>query len=110
LSYDHELRGRLSQITEPDQSHRQDQRTYGQAHGMSELDRVRWRCRRGMLELDLVLGKFIEKHYLSLSDSEIETFKEMLNYPDNELCDLILEKAPLKDECCKKLLELMKTI
>ena len=29
---------------------------------MSELDRIRWHCRRGMLELDLVLARFLERH------------------------------------------------
>ena len=34
---------------------------------MSEIDRIRWSCRRGLLELDLVLQRFLNDHYLSLT-------------------------------------------
>jgi len=29
---------------------------------MGDFDRVRWRCRRGLLELDLILARFLERH------------------------------------------------
>jgi antitoxin CptB len=53
------------------------------------LERVRWRSRRGLLELDIVLGRFIEKHYAQLSESEKQTFEELLDMPDNPLWDII---------------------
>ena len=56
---------------------------------MSDLDRLRWQCRRGLLELDLVLARFIERHYSSLALAEQESFKRLLDYPDNDLWDLI---------------------
>jgi antitoxin CptB len=56
---------------------------------MSDLGRVRWQCRRGLLELDLVLARFLERHYSSLARAEQESFKGLLEYPDNDLWDLI---------------------
>ena len=53
------------------------------------LQRVRWRCRRGLLELDILLGRFVESHYARLSESEQETFEEFLDMADNPLWDLV---------------------
>ena len=53
-------------------------------------DRVRWRCRRGLLELDLVLNAFLEQHYDSLDASGLEAFKSLLARSDHELLDLVM--------------------
>jgi antitoxin CptB len=53
------------------------------------LQRIRWRCRRGLLELDIVFGRFIEVHYAKLSEAERQIFEEFLDMPDNPLWDLI---------------------
>ena len=60
---------------------------------MSELDRVRWRCRRGLLELDLVLKKFLERRYDQLGPEERDLFVELLDQPDNDLLDFALGRA-----------------
>jgi antitoxin CptB len=62
---------------------------------MKELERVRWRCRRGLLELDIVLGRFIEQHYAALDDRQRVAFDELLDLPDTELWDLITGKTAL---------------
>lgn len=56
---------------------------------MSELDRVRWHCRRGMLELDLVLSRFLERHFADLPPHERAAFKGLLELSDNELWDVV---------------------
>ncbi|MFZ5524756.1 MAG: succinate dehydrogenase assembly factor 2 [Pseudomonadota bacterium] len=53
------------------------------------IQRVRWRSRRGLLELDIVLGRFIEKYYAGLDQTERQAFEEMLDMPDNPLWDMI---------------------
>ena len=53
------------------------------------LQRLRWRCRRGLLELDIVLGRFVAAHYATLSVNEREIFEEFLDMPDNPLWDMI---------------------
>ncbi|HEU5284728.1 MAG TPA: succinate dehydrogenase assembly factor 2 [Burkholderiales bacterium] len=56
---------------------------------MAELDRIRWRCRRGLLELDLVLERFLERVYARLTPEERDVFKGLLERSDNELWDLV---------------------
>jgi len=51
---------------------------------------LRWRCRRGMLELDILLNEFIDKKYTSLNKAEKEIFNQVLDYPDQLLFDLFL--------------------
>jgi len=60
---------------------------------MGDLDRIRWRCRRGLLELDLVLKGFLERHYGELDADQRRLFIELLDQPDNELLDLALGRA-----------------
>jgi len=59
---------------------------------MKELERVRWRCRRGLLELDIVLGHFVEQRYLALDGRQRVIFDELLDLPDTELWDAITGK------------------
>ena len=54
-----------------------------------DLERVRWRCRRGLLELDIVLGRFVEQHYAKLDAGEKQAFEALLDMPDNPLWDMI---------------------
>jgi antitoxin CptB len=56
---------------------------------MSELDRIRWHCRRGLLELDLVLARFLDQRLTALSGPEREAFKSLLQRSDNDLWDLV---------------------
>ena len=57
------------------------------------LERVRWRCRRGLLELDIVLGRFVDEHYAQLNEDEARAFEELLDMPDNPLWDMIAGRA-----------------
>jgi antitoxin CptB len=59
---------------------------------MKELERVRWRCRRGLLELDIVLGRFIEQRYPLMNEEQRVVFDELLDLPDTELWDLVTGK------------------
>ena len=54
------------------------------------LDALRWQCRRGMLELDLLLGAFLEHGYRQLSADEQARFARLLAYPDQTLYDLLM--------------------
>ena len=59
------------------------------------LERVRWRCRRGMLEMDILLARFVEQRYAQLDAPQREAFDELLDLPDTELWDLVRgEKEP----------------
>jgi antitoxin CptB len=64
---------------------------------MSEADRIRWQCRRGLLELDLVLAKFLDIHLKNLSPVQLTIFKRLLDYPDNDLWDFASGKRAPPD-------------
>ena len=56
----------------------------------SRDSRLRWRCRRGMLELDLILNQFLDQGYDGLSPQNKQLLDRMLDYPDQLLFDLLL--------------------
>jgi antitoxin CptB len=46
------------------------------------IERLRWQCRRGMLELDVLLQAFLEQHYSELSPRLQQQFVQLLGLPD----------------------------
>ena len=74
---------------------------------MKELDRIRWRCRRGMLELDIVLQGFVDKYYMQLDDIELKNFDALLSLPDNDLWDMITSKKKVEDIKLQPVLQLL---
>ena len=56
---------------------------------MSTLNRLRWQCRRGMLELDLLLLQFLEQDYAALEPSAQRAFESLLEAGDEELWGMI---------------------
>jgi antitoxin CptB len=59
---------------------------------MSEESRLRWLCRRGMKELDVIMSGYLENHYTNASDAEKNGFKALLEMPDPDLYALLLGK------------------
>jgi antitoxin CptB len=55
--------------------------------------RLRWRARRGLLENDLVLTRFLDRHEASLTDADVLGLHHLLDQTDNELLDLILGRV-----------------
>jgi antitoxin CptB len=51
--------------------------------------RIRWDCRRGMLELDIVLAQFMEQNFEQLTPHEMDAFKDLLAYSDPDLWGVI---------------------
>lgn len=50
-----------------------------------EINKLRWRCRRGAKELDLILGEFITHHYAALNAAERRNFARLLTCSDPQL-------------------------
>lgn len=57
-----------------------------------KADRLRWQCRRGMLELDYLLLGFLEQTYAGLSEAEQSNFIEFLKEADPDLYAWIVSK------------------
>ena len=54
--------------------------------------RLRWRARRGLLENDLILTRFLDAHEELLTDAEVDAFSRLMELSDNELMGLILNR------------------
>ena len=55
----------------------------------ADMNRLRWHCRRGLLENDLVLERFLERHGAGLEGRRLQAFETLLEYGDNELWNLL---------------------
>jgi antitoxin CptB len=73
---------------------------------VAETDRIRWQCRRGLLELDLVLVRFLDRHLENLSSMQLAAFQRLLQYPDNDLWDLASGKMTAPDAETASIIEL----
>jgi antitoxin CptB len=56
----------------------------------SELSRLKWRCRRGMRELDVMLLRYLEHVYPSAAAEEQAAFRHLLDLQDPEVYGLLL--------------------
>jgi antitoxin CptB len=61
------------------------------------INRIRWRCRRGMLENDLVLARFLEAKGPTLAEDEMAMLDRLLDFTDNDLWDLIAGRREPQD-------------
>lgn len=57
-----------------------------------EVRRLSWRCRRGLLELDIVLQRFSEHHLAGLSAQELLVFDSLLDLPDNDFLEVVTSR------------------
>jgi antitoxin CptB len=65
---------------------------------MGELDRLRWRCRRGMLELDLLLQGFLDKGYPQLDEAQQIIFSRLLELSDQTLSEYLLGMHEIEEK------------
>ncbi|HZE11030.1 MAG TPA: succinate dehydrogenase assembly factor 2 [Burkholderiales bacterium] len=63
----------------------------------AEMNRLRWRCRRGLLENDLVLERFLAAHAPWLEGERLRAFQALLDYPDDELWGLVSGRSECRD-------------
>jgi succinate dehydrogenase flavin-adding protein (antitoxin of CptAB toxin-antitoxin module) len=55
-------------------------------------NRLRWNCRRGLLELDLVLERFLAQN-ANLERGGLACLNEILEFPDNDLWDIVIGRS-----------------
>jgi antitoxin CptB len=77
---------------------------------MKQLERVRWRCRRGLLELDLVLQRFVDEYYARLGEAERRQFETLLDLSDNELWDMITLRKKQRNSSLQHVLSLLQGV
>jgi antitoxin CptB len=62
------------------------------------LSKLRWRCRRGLLENDLFIERFFERHADGLTVRHAQALNELMDLADNDLLDLLLVRKEPEGE------------
>jgi antitoxin CptB len=59
------------------------------------LSKLRWRCRRGLLENDLLIERFFDQYAAGLTVRQAQALGELMDLADNDLLDLLLRRTDL---------------
>jgi antitoxin CptB len=62
------------------------------------LSKLRWRCRRGLLENDLFIERFFARHEAGLRVRHAAALEQLMDLPDNDLLDLLLRRREPEGE------------
>jgi antitoxin CptB len=62
------------------------------------LSKLRWRCRRGLLENDLFIERFFDRYAGKLTESHARGLAALMELPDNDLLDLLLNRKKPEGE------------
>ncbi|MDB5752310.1 MAG: cptB [Ramlibacter sp.] len=65
------------------------------------LSKLRWRCRRGLLENDLLIARFFEQHAATLTVGQAQALGELMELADNDLLDLLLRRRDPEGELAR---------
>jgi antitoxin CptB len=65
---------------------------------LSELERarLRWRARRGLLENDLIITRFLDQYEAHLTDADVSALTDLFEMGDNDLLDVLLARTSLQ--------------
>jgi len=66
--------------------------------GERELSKLRWRCRRGLLENDLFIERFFAQHAATLTVRQADGVMVLMDLADNDLLDLLLRRKEPQGE------------
>jgi antitoxin CptB len=61
------------------------------------LERLKWKSRRGLLELDIVLERFWKRAGNEMNEREAAALDRLLALPDNDLLDLVMRRVEIRD-------------
>ena len=75
---------------------------------IDDIARLHWQCRRGMLELDLLLSGFLERRYADLPDEWKRDFVRLLDYPDPILNDWLMGHSVPSEPQMRRLVEMIR--
>ncbi len=72
---------------------------------MSEESALRWQCRRGMRELDILLERYLERKHITSSEAEKVLFRQFLNLSDPQLAAYLLRGEKSAEKATQSLVE-----
>ncbi|MGY0218774.1 FAD assembly factor SdhE [Endozoicomonadaceae bacterium StTr2] len=64
---------------------------------LEEMNQLRWQSRRGMLELDLLLGPFLEEAFPHIEEADQERFIKLLKCEDQDIFGWVMEREEAQD-------------
>ena len=67
-------------------------RAAGEPLGQRAYSKLQWRCRRGLLENDLFIEKFFDRHVAALTVGQARGLHQLMDLADNDLLDLLLRR------------------
>ena len=73
-----------------------------------EMNRLRWRCRRGLLENDLVLERFLKEYGEQLEGERLSAFQTLLDYADEDLWSLVSGRRECRDPALGEVVGLLR--
>ena len=73
------------------------------------IERLKWKSRRGLLELDLVLERFWKGPGRALTPQEAAALERLLALPDNDLLDLVMRRTESPDARLQPVLDKLRT-
>jgi succinate dehydrogenase flavin-adding protein (antitoxin of CptAB toxin-antitoxin module) len=75
------------------------------------LNRLRWRCtRRAMLEMDLLLGEFLDRVFPTLTPAQADAFVALADMEDLELWPLVNGSRECADPVQAEVLALLRAV
>ena len=75
-----------------------------------QLGKLRWRCRRGMKELDLLTLGYLEQHYLAASLEEQQAFADLLELQDPLLMSYMVGRKTPTDAAAARVVTVMRAL
>jgi antitoxin CptB len=77
------------------------------------LSKLKWRCRRGLLENDLFIQRFFKRHESGLTTSQAQGLNQLMDLADNDLLDLLLRRKEPQDDLdsseVRQMLQMLRT-
>ena len=71
-------------------------------------ERIRWHARRGLLENDLFLTRFLDLELAAMNTMDMALLEELLRWSDNDLLDVLMDRKPCGDPRFQPLIERIK--
>jgi succinate dehydrogenase flavin-adding protein (antitoxin of CptAB toxin-antitoxin module) len=73
------------------------------------IERLKWRSRRGLLELDLVFERYWKRVGGEMAKEEAAALERLLALPDNDLLDLVMGRAETPDASLRAMVEILRS-
>lgn len=77
---------------------------------MENLSRLRWLCRRGMKELDVLMSRYLDEQYEQASEQDQQHFVALLEWQDPELFSVMVGRTTAEDDLMQAFIEKLRRL